>query len=188
MGIFRIPDKTCYLASLFLHGLVIWEDPVQRTVALAVGVMTLGVTIALVRQGAFAPRLVVELREDQRQGGQARFNVTAGGQPIPVEVRLGYADGEQYYEAATGEVPAFTSLRYANFHLPASQARELKVWAHRITPEGDSEGLPALLEVHCGDAKEEFDLKLAGGQVVLPLLNEACRLEITFTEPNVNRP
>jgi hypothetical protein len=31
-------------------------------------------------------------------------------------------------------------------------------------------------------ASKEFDLKLSGGQVVLPLTGQACQLEITFTE------
>jgi amino acid permease len=170
------------LTGLFLHGLVIWEDPVQRGIALAVGVMMLGVTIAMGRRGAFARRLVVELREDRSEGEQARFAVTAGGQPAETEVRLGYPDGEQHHRAATGEVPTFSALRYARFQLPVTRAQELKVWAHEITPEGDSEGLPALLEADCGREKEEFDLKLAGGQVTLPLTGEACHLEITLPE------
>lgn len=54
-----------YLANLFLHGLVLWENPLQRAMALAVGVMMLSVTIVLVRrmntlphrhQGTKAPR------------------------------------------------------------------------------------------------------------------------------------
>jgi hypothetical protein len=172
-----------YLAGLLLHGLVIWEDPWQRAVALVVGVMMLGVTIALVRRGSFAARLVVELRQDQSEGGRSLFNVTVSGRSAPVPVRLGYPDSEKQYEAASGEVPAFSSLRYAQFQLPANQARDLKVWAHKIKPEGDSEGLPALLEVHLGDEKKVFDLKLAGGQVVLPLEGQACRLAITLPEP-----
>ncbi|UCC64864.1 MAG: hypothetical protein JSV36_07435 [Anaerolineae bacterium] len=148
-------------------------------------------TIALARRGSFAPRLVVELRQDQSEGGlrpeaqpegRALFNITVGGQSVPVAVRLGYPDSEKQHEAATGEVPAFSSMRDAKFQLPAIQARELKVWAHKITPEGDSEGLPALLEVHRGHEKKEFDLKLSGGQVVLPLDGQACRLAITLPE------
>jgi amino acid permease len=42
-----------YLAGLFLHGLVIWENPVQRVAALAVGVVMLGLTTALLRRGTF---------------------------------------------------------------------------------------------------------------------------------------
>jgi amino acid permease len=197
-----------FLASLFLHGLVIWENPLQRAAALAVGLLMLGATIAMARRGAFASRVVVELREDRREQrlcpeapsrgfvaspaerlsrgaqpeGWATFAITASGQPASAEVRLGYGDGERQIQTATGQVPRFSSLRYVNFHLPATQAQELKVWAHRITPEGGSEGLPARLEVHCDGEKREFDLKLSGGQVVLPLTGESCRLEITLTE------
>ena len=171
-----------YLTSLFLHGLVIWENPGQRAVALVVGGLMLGATIAMARRGVFASRLVVELREDQSERGRAVFNVTAGGQPALAEVRLGYPDGERQVQAAAGKIPTFSSLRYANFQLPATQSRELKVWVHKVTLEGDSEGLPARLEVHCGGEEKEFDLKLSGGQVVLPLDDATRRLTITLPE------
>jgi len=183
-----------FLASLFLHGLVIWENPVQRAAALAVGLLMVGATTAMARRGAFASRVVVELREDQRgrglcpesrraqPQGRAAFAITVGGQPATAEVRLGYADGEQRVRAATAEIPTFSALHYATFQLPATDARELKVWAHQITPEGNSEGLPALLQVHCGGEKKEFDLKLSAGQVVLLLDGAACRLELTFKQ------
>jgi amino acid permease len=183
-----------FLAGLFLHGLFIWENPVQRAAALAAGLLMLGATIGMVRRGAFAARVVVELREDQRgggggllsagseegAGGRATFTITAGGQPATAEVRLGYADAEQQVQAATGKVPGFSLLRTVDFQLAVPRAKELKVWAHRVTPEGNSEGLPALLKVHCGSDEKEFDLKLSGGQVMLPLTDQTCRLEITF--------
>ncbi len=177
VGIYAI-----FLASIFLHGLVIWQDPAMRASALLAGVLVLGMTITMVRRRAFARRVVVELREDLSEGGRATFAVTTGGQPTTSEVRLGYAEGEQRYQAATGEVTAPFSLRYATFQVPVKQAQELKVWAHKITPEGDSEGLPALLEVRCGDETKRFDLKLAGGQVLLPLTGETCLLEITLPD------
>ena len=125
----------------------------------------------------------MELREDpSASSGQAVFAITADGQPGTAEVRLGYPEGEQRYQAAAGDMPALSLLRYAIFQLPAEQVQELKVWAHRITPEGDSEGLPVLLEVHCGSETTRFDLKLSGGQVLLPLTSEACRLEITLPD------
>ncbi len=179
-----------YLASPFLHGLVIWQGPVERAGALAVGILIIGLTIATARRGAFTPRMVVELREEgQKEANLARqavFAVTSCGQPAMAEVRLGYPEGERRYQAATGEVPAFSSLRYAAFQLPAGQSQELKVWAHKTTPEGDSESLPALLEVHCGDETTHFDLKLSGGQVLLPLTSKECRLEITLPEPSAH--
>jgi hypothetical protein len=173
-----------FLASIFLHGLVIWQGTVERVGTLFVGVLMLGVTIAMVRRGAFAPRIVVELWEDLSEGEQAVFAITAGGQPGTAEVGLGYPEGEQRYQSAAGEVPALSLLRYAIFQLPAEQVQELKVWAHRVTPEGDSESLSALLEVRSGSETTRYDLKLSGGQVLLPLTSEICRLEIILPEPS----
>jgi amino acid permease len=169
-----------FLAILFIHGLVLWQSLLERAGALLVGVVMLGATVIMVRRGAFARRAVVELREDQRQGKQSVFNVVVGGQPATAEVRLGYPEGEQLCQAASGAVPTFSSLRYATFQLPATPARELKVWVHRVTPAEDSKSLPALLEVHRGGKTERFDLRSSGGQIVLPFSGEACRLQITL--------
>ena len=175
-----------FLASIFLHGLVIWQGPVERAIALVVGISMLGMTIVMARRGAFAPRMVVELREDQSDGGQAVFAVTAGGQPATAEVRLTYLEDEQYLRASAGEIPAFPSLRRATFQLPATLAREIKVWAHTVASDGTSKGLPAMLDVHCGDETKQFDLKLSDGQVLLPFTGEACRLDITLPEPSAS--
>ena len=178
-----------FLTVLFMHGLVIWQSPMERAGALLVGTVMLGATVIMVRRGAFARRAVVELREDQREGKQSVFNVVVAGQAATAEVRLGYSSekgGEQLCQAASGTVPTFSSLRYATFQLPATPARELKVWVHRITPAGDSKSLPALLELHRGGESvqartEQFDLRASGGQIVLPFDGEACRLHIALS-------
>jgi len=54
-----------YLAVLFLHGLAIWQNPVQRVAAVAIGVMMLGVTVRLVRRGTFGARGAVTLQGDR---------------------------------------------------------------------------------------------------------------------------
>jgi len=178
-----------FLAILLIHGLVLWQSPLERAGALLVGAVMLGATVIMVRRGAFVRRAVVELREDQRQGKQSVFNVVVAGQAATAEVRLGYPSekgGEQLCQAASGPVPTFSSLRYATFQLPATPARELKVWVHRVTPEGDSKSLPALLELHRGGESvqartEQFDLRASGGQIVLPFSGEACRLHIALS-------
>lgn len=175
-----------FLVNLFLHGLVLWQNPLARISAIFVGVLIVGATIVMVRRGAFAPRIVVELREDQREGGQGAFAITARGRPAAADVRLAYPDGEERHQVVAGEVPRFFALRHATFHLPATTARELKVWAHRVTHEGSSEGLPALAEVHCGNETRRFDLKLSGGQAVLPLTGASCWVRITLPEPSVS--
>lgn len=169
-----------YLAILLFYGLVIWQNPVQRILGVFVGLLMLGVTLHLIRRGAFAPRLVVELREDQRRDGQSLFAITASGQPATACVSLDYRTGEQQVEGSGGEISDFGSLRAVSFQLSFPNACELKVWVHRLTPEDTSEALGASLTVLCGDEPQKFDMKECDGQVVVPLTDETCRIEITL--------
>jgi hypothetical protein len=173
-----------FVGTLFLHAIVIWVNPAERVAALLVGLLVLGATVAMVRQGAFSRRLVVELKEDtrRRDKGRTMFTITAGGQPAVAEVQMSYAAREEKRHEAVGEVPAFGDVRSVTFHLPATQARELKVWVHTVTPDGSSASLPAIMELHCGGNVKRFDLKLSGGQVVVPISGDACRLQIAFAE------
>jgi hypothetical protein len=150
---------------------------------LFVGVVVLGMAVVCVRRGMLAPRVVVELCVDRSAGGRATFSIISSGRPAPADVWLNYGDGEQHIVAARDEVPAFPSLRSATFQLSPTPAREVKVWAHAITPEGISESLSVLLTVYDGDERREFDLARSGGQTVLHLAHELCRLEITFPAP-----
>jgi amino acid permease len=169
-----------FLVSIVLHGALIWRDPAQRLAALFVGVAVLGMTLLCLRRGMLAPRVVVELRVNLNAGGRATFSIISSGRPAPADVWLKYDDGEQHIAAASGEVPAFPSLQSATFQLPATSARELKVWAHTITPEGASGSLPARLTVYDGEERRAVDLGQSGGQVVLRLNHEQCRLEVAF--------
>ena len=173
-----------FLGILFLHGIVLWLDPGERVAALLVGLLVMAVTIAMMRQGAFIRRVILELKQDKSDGNKERalFAITANGQPAVAEVEMSYAGREEKQRAAGGDVPAFHDLRSITFHLPATQARELKVWAHTVTVDGTSESLPAHVNVYCGNETKQFDLRLSGGQVVLPLTVGECWLRITFPE------
>jgi hypothetical protein len=104
----------------------------------------------------------------------------ASGQPLPAAVRLEYAHGEQRLHAAAGEIASLVRLRGAEFRLPVEWARELRVWAHRVTPEGSSEGLAGVVEVECGGATRHFPLEPSAGTVLLPVAGESCRVRITL--------
>ncbi|PYN97738.1 MAG: hypothetical protein DMD91_16725 [Candidatus Rokuibacteriota bacterium] len=172
-----------YVVVLLSHGLFIWENPVSRASALLVTVVAFVVTVVTARRGSYKPRVVVEMRLDQREGQRSAFSVVAGGQPAPADVRLHYPDRDRDQRAANGEVAAFGDLRTATFQIPASGGTELKVWVHRVTPSGDSEGLPALLDVRDGGDAKRFDLGLSGGQVVVPISGRASEILIAFPEP-----
>jgi amino acid permease len=164
---------TIYLVSvgiLFLHGLFIWQDTFQRTIAILVGVVILGVTYLMVRKGAFARRLVIEVRQGPAEDRSGTFTVTDTGRAATqTRVELGYADGERVYQAASGAIPEFPKLCSAKFHVPGTKAQELKVWLHRVTPDGQSEHLPALVKVSSGKAIREYHINGAGKQFVFPL-------------------
>ena len=125
-----------FVAIIFIHGLVIWRSPVERAAALLVGLLMIAGTAAMARAGAFARRVVVELREDGADGGRGAFAITAAGRPAPTVTQLRYAAGQRCCESAGGEIPEFGALRGARIRLPAAAARELKVWVHRTTAEG----------------------------------------------------
>lgn len=180
-----IPLYIFFNAHLFLHGLVIWDNPVERAAALVFGTLMLGMTLIMIRRGAFRRRLVVEWRDDQRDVDSAVFSVVASGQAIPVEVQLDLATGEQHVNAATGDVPAFSTLQSVTFYLPPTAARELKVWVHTITPDGTSGPLPAQLEVHQGTETRRFDLTLSAGQIIIPLTGAACRVTLHHPEASM---
>jgi amino acid permease len=167
-----------FLSNLFLHGVVIWEHPLQRAGGVLTGLLMVAVTVAMIRRGAFGRRVVVELRQDRRPAGRSFLAITAGGRPAAAEIRLTDADGDRRMQSATSELPELATLRSVDVVLPAGRARELKLWAHTISPEGISEPLPLLAAVHDGDERREFDLGRSGGQIVLRLSHEACRLEL----------
>jgi amino acid permease/predicted transcriptional regulator len=164
------------VSILFLHGLFIWQNAFQRVVAILVGVVILAMTSFMVRKGAFARRLVIEVRQEPAVPEQSSgtFTVTdCGRAATQARVELGYADGERLYQAASGAIPEFPELCSALFHLPGTKAQELLVWVHRVTPEGQSEQLPALLRVRSGKDIREFHLDGARKQFILPLRESA---------------
>jgi hypothetical protein len=170
------------LGGIFLHGMVIWQNPFQRLVALSTGFLMLGVTWKVFRQGAFSARAVLELRQDPGQDSSGWFSFTNQGEPLPVQVKLSYPDGDQVYQKALGEIPSFPLLCAADFQLPDSAARELKVWAHRINHDGNSESLPVTARGQFGEGAKQLDIILQDGQGLLPLGRGPCRVGIQFIE------
>jgi hypothetical protein len=118
------------------------------------------------------------LRQDPEKPERSEFNITAAGQPVAAMVRLEYAEDTQEIQAAAGDVPAFSSLRRAVFHLPAGLARELEVWVHKATVAGDSENLPGQLDVCTDGEPRHFDLSLMDEAIILPCGDVGCRVDI----------
>jgi amino acid permease len=173
-----------FVTGVFLHGLVIWDDPFKRGAALLAGAAMVAMTLAMARRGAFAPRTNLELRDGDGKGAAA-FAVTAAGRPAEADVLLEYPDGQQRLGAARGDVPAFASLRRATFRArpqggEIAATRELKVWVHRVNAERESQAIAAQLEVHLNGEPHQYNLELSDGRVVLPLTRAPWSAQITL--------
>jgi amino acid permease len=158
---YRLPAQRWVLGAVYaialggvaLHGLVIWEDPLQRAAALGVTALALVMTVRMARDGTFAPRATVQLRHDV-ETDTGWLTLVRAGRPAPAEILLEYAGGERGAPSADGAIPRFSALRSVRFtpDWPGWSAAapgvpgELKLWAHRITAEGESEPLAASLE------------------------------------------
>jgi hypothetical protein len=175
-----------FLVSILVYGLFIWSEPLPRLAAVLVAGILLVVTVVIIRQGAFTPRCVVELRAYQDRNIPANFSITAVGKPLSVDVYLNYQAGEQHLRAATGDIPNFNNLRSIAFQLPPTPAKELKVWQHQLTPEDFSEILPARVSIHQGQEKQNFEVTSSDELVVLPLNSQAYRVEISLAKESVS--
>ena len=170
-----------FVGALFAHGLVIWSSPVARTCALAAGLSMLAVPVLLARSGAFRRRRTVEVRDDQR-AGDARIALLSPERHPFGTVRLEYADGRET-DGATGVIASFGSLRRAVVALRGDGSgtrEEVKVWAHRVTPEGESEALAATAIVRADASFDQVDLSLSRGEAVFPLAGGEVEIEIAL--------
>lgn len=167
-----------FLASIFLHGLVIWQDLPAQLAALAVGLVALVMPIVFLRGGMFKRRAIVELRAEQSLRDKGAFYITANGKKLASDVRLKYVDEEKGMNASDGEIDKFTALRSATFLLPPAHAQELKVWVHEISEDGVSEWLPAKVEVSNSHGETMKDL--IDRERILPLNDDPYRVDIQF--------
>jgi len=155
------------LASLFLHGLLIWQAFVPRLLAVIAGVFSLAITVSIIRKGAFARRRVIELRSDPAQPGLFEFNSLVCGRPAPLQVSW-QANGNQPVLTASAKLPVQAGLQTITFQVPAEPVDELAIWVHRVTAEADSENLSGTVEMDAGVQAHKIDLPLSGGPLILP--------------------
>jgi amino acid permease/DNA-binding transcriptional ArsR family regulator len=174
-----------FLGNVLAHGLVIWKEPWLRVGAVLIAAGIVSMTANMARSGTFRRRLNIEVRKDQAEG-RMFFAITADGQESTTNVTLKYGDSQRHLQASAAEIPAFSSLRHAVFEpglAPAARRtpRQLKVRVHKVTSDGDSEPIGGSITVQTGDETKRYDIKLAKGQVTLPLTGATYRVDI---EPN----
>jgi hypothetical protein len=164
------------------HGLFIWEGPVKRVGALLIAAAMVAAFGALLRHDLFTSRVAIEVRAEEDSSAGATFAVVGAGQSLPVSARFLTGGGEVQVEAASGTMPDLSALLGSSFRVPATGATTLRVWAHRVTADGESQALPALVTVRDGARSRRFDLQLSGGQVLMPIGDGPTTVEIALAQ------
>ncbi|HEX4344632.1 MAG TPA: hypothetical protein VHZ31_03625 [Solirubrobacteraceae bacterium] len=155
---YRLPAGRWVLGGVYaiavggvaLHGLVLWTDPLQRACAIAIAVLALALTARAARGGAFAPLATIELRHDAIDA-TATLAIVAAGRAVPADVVLAYDDGrERRARSSRIDVARFEALRRVvvtpDWSAVQPVPAELRLWAHRVSAENDSEPLDVGLE------------------------------------------
>lgn len=178
------------LSTVVLHGLVIWKDVLRRAGALAAAAGIILVTLAVQRGRGFRRRVVLEVRGEEAPDGSERgyFSVTASGEPTESDVELAYGDSARIVHASSDEIDDFASLREASFrpNIPGDrpQPQELKVWVHRVTPEGNSVALPVRTTHRSGDEVVHLGLSPSRGQAEVPLPGSVGEVRVALVKPS----
>jgi len=171
-----------YLGSLFAYGLFIWDDPFQRFMAMGVGIVSLGMTYLVIRQGAFTARAVIELKiEESDSGERATLTTVDRGRPVVSTLQLVYASHETSMKGASVQISSHRQVKRIRIQLPSLSSKELKVWLHRVSREGNSESFPATLKM-MRDSSAEIVQPDHGGQLVMPINGQNTSLEIILAD------
>ena len=172
-------DGEVALALLDVPGHRGVEEPLQRLTAVGVSILMLIVTGLVFRQGAFASRVVMELKVDASDTGErATLSLVDAGKPLNGMFKLMYANEERSVSGSTVEVPSYKQLKniLVEFSTPAST--EIKVWLHHVTPEGKSEAIHAELCIKDGSMDKTIRLDRSVACVNGPLRSGVNRPEI----------
>ncbi|HEX2988483.1 MAG TPA: hypothetical protein VHS06_09970 [Chloroflexota bacterium] len=164
-----------FLAAILLHGLVIWQQPLEKAAALVTTAIVLGMTVTVIRRGALRSRAVIELRQDS---GKPSLSVSAILSGIAVEAKVEASGLRETPSLASDRVLPGAGPLFMTVSLPEGGADELKLWAHRINEEGDSEPLAAFAVLNASGGTEEFDLRMLGGEAVTRLEGPQWDVEI----------
>src|SRR5690606_27638146 len=138
-----------FLLGILLHGLFIWDQPMERAAAIVATVILVVVTALAIRRGAFASRTVLMLRDDRRRGEGPALEIVSRGMRAEADIRLEYLDGTRELRASAVAPIALESLRGVTTTLPSDRVADVKVWAKSATPDGTVVSIPVLLWIVC---------------------------------------
>lgn len=159
------------LASIVVHAVFVWDDPIRRAVAMLVTLAVVTFIVAI-RDQAYVPRAVIEVRVGDDPLERPVINLIARGVEAPAGVSWTPGSG-LFRSGQNGGGSALIQLHELG-------VRELKIWAHRLAADGISQPLEATVVIKNGDTATTFELIGPAGNVIVPISTASPKIEITF--------
>lgn len=172
-----------FFLAVLSYALFIWTGTVERLLAGGVAAAIVVVVFVTWRRGAFRTRTVIEYRVEAGRPARASVSATIAGRPVEAEVAAVAAGSETIargVEVPLADPGRLRSLRVTIPPSPGGTTAELKVWAHTITPEGDSVGVPGSLAVNDGSSVHESQLPGRDGQAIIDDAGPFTGITLTF--------
>jgi len=172
-----------FIGNIVVYGVYIWDAWPLRLFALGGALVIFIVTGVMAWRNLWAVRTVIELRHDQQLHGISHLGVVSNGQPCAVDVVLGYPQPLAQQQTAHQTITDFPALQNVQIQLPATHPTHLKVWAHQVTPDGRSEGMPTQITVEGSDGQATTWFELPNGQLITPLSTAVQQVKIQWKAP-----
>jgi hypothetical protein len=108
------------------------------------------------------------------------LTVTVSGRPADTSIRVAENGSQREIRGSGGRLDRFDAVRWASFQLPPSDTRQLKVWVHAVTPEGDSEPIAATVSFEPAADGHGIRVGESDGAAHLELLDPPPRVHVTL--------
>jgi hypothetical protein len=161
-----------YLVAIFAHGLVIWSSPLERVLAVAVGSALVAFIALSLHSRQFEPRAIVHVRFSEDLATRPVVELVEAGSWIDGAIRYTHDDKSR---ASHPRYRDTTSETVVDISIVTLQANRLKVWVHRLTPEGISRKVSAKV-TH--NQSEPIDLSALDGRVILDIQDTVQAIRI----------
>jgi amino acid permease len=169
-----------FFVAILVQGFVVWQRPGERALAaVAAGLMLVVIWLAW-RRGSFRSQSVIEVRREA--SGAGMLTVTVSGCPADTSIRVAENGSQREIHGSESRIDRFDAVRWASFDLPPSDARQLKVWVHGVTPEGDSEPIAAIVSLQSAADGEGTRVGEGDGAVHLELLDPPPTVRVTLED------
>jgi hypothetical protein len=170
-----------YLGGVLVYGFLIWDEPLQRLLAIGMGIVVLVVTFLSIRRGSFVSRAVVELKVTVSDRFEhATLSLMDQGKPLACMVHLVYSHAKESIQGTTIDIPDYQDLSAIKVEFSGLVSPELKIWTHRVTQEGNSEPLPASVKLINDSEAAAVLLDMPSSPIIKPLLSQTRGLEISL--------